>query len=273
PDLAGLFIGAYGILGIITSVTYRLRQTPEAERFGFFAFDDYERAVDAASGVQAQAAATFVVGLFGGPKPDGETGDAFLHLVVRDRAATADARMREAAAICASHLGRPGPHEGTRRYWTEHMYSWLRNTAPGPYYSDRPFFCPEVAGFVSTPGLKRAVALFREMKAEREAQFEEYGIRVKGVDAYLARNGAYLWIDTLYDERRADAYAYGMQLRSEIAERMFTEGRMSPGGLGAGVAPHIMPKLGETYGLLRRLKGAMDPNGILNPDLIVERGT
>ncbi|MCK5828045.1 FAD-binding oxidoreductase, partial [Candidatus Bipolaricaulota bacterium] len=106
PDLTGIFIGAYGILGIITSVTYRLRKTPEIEKFRFYSFDNYEDAVDAAEGVQAQGAATFAVALFGGPKPTGEDGDAFLHLVVRDRAVTADARIREAEAICASHRGR-----------------------------------------------------------------------------------------------------------------------------------------------------------------------
>ena len=153
------------------------------------------------------------------------------------------------------------------------MYSWLRNTAPGPYYSDRPYFCPEVAGFVSTSQLKKAIAIFREMKAEREEEFSRYGIRVKGLDTYFARNGAYLWIDTLYDERREDAFEYGLKLRGEIAERMFTEGGMSPGGLGAGVAPYIMPKLGETYAFLRRLKTSMDPNGILNPGLLVGEGT
>ena len=272
-DLTGLFVGSYGIFGIITQVTYRLRPVPEVELFRFLAFDDFHKAVDAANGIQARGAATFVVCLFGGPKPNGETGDAFLHLVVRDRTSTAETRVREAEAICVSHGGRPRPAEGTRRYWTEHMYSWLRNTAPGPYYSDRPFFCPEVAGFVSTQGLKRAVAIFREMKAEREEDFEKYGIRVKGLDAYFSRNGAYLWIDTLYDERSTEAFEYGLRLRGEIAERMFTEGRMSPGGLGAGVAPYIMPKLGETYAFMRKLKGTMDPNGILNPGLIVEQGT
>jgi FAD/FMN-containing dehydrogenase len=272
PDLTGLFIGAYGILGIITSVTYRLRRTPEVELFRFYAFDDYQDAIDAAGGIQAQAASTFVVGLFGGPKPSGETGDAFLHIVVRDRAITAEARVHEADAICSSHHGRPRSAEGTRHYWEEHMYSWLRNTAPGPYYSDRPYFCPEVAGFVSTQQLKRAIDIFREMKADREQEFAQYGIRVKGLDSYFARNGAYLWIDTLYDERRDDAFEYGLKLRADIAERMFTEGGMSPGGLGAGVAPHIMPKLGETYAFLTRLKTSMDPNGILNPGLLVGEG-
>ncbi len=268
-DLAGLFIGSYGILGIITRVVYRVRRVPESELFRFYAFDDYRDAIDAAGGVQTRGAATFLVGLFGGPKPAGEDGDAFLHVVVRDRTYAAAARAREAEAICESHRGRPRPADGTRHYWQEHMYSWLRNTGPSAYYSDRPFFCPEVAGFVSTDGLKTAVALFRAMREEREGDFETYGIRVKGVDAYFARNGAYLWIDTLYDERRDDAWAYGLRLRSEIAERMFTDGRMSPGGLGAGIAPHILPKLGTAGELLRAVKRTLDPDGLLNPGLIV----
>jgi len=272
PDFAGLFIGSYGILGVITRVVYRIRRAPETELFRFAAYDDYRDLIAAAAGIQGRGAATFLVGLFGGPKPQGEDGDAFLHLIVRDRDATARVRMAEAEAIAESHGGRARPAEGTRHYWQEHMYSWLRNTGPSAYYSDRPFFCPEVAGFVSTPGLADAVALFRTMKGEREAEFAQFGIRVKGVDAYFARNGAYLWIDTLYDERRKDAWEYGMRLRGEVAERMFTEGRMSPGGLGAGISPVIFPKLGTTYELLRSTKRMLDPKGILNPGLFVEEG-
>jgi len=272
PDLAGLFIGSYGILGIITKVTYRTRPIPEEERFRFYAFDDYREAIDAAAGIQMAQAATFVVGLFGGPKPAGEEGDAFLHVIVRDRATSARERLGEAAAICVAYHGRPSSAEGTRRYWQEHMYSWLRNTAPGPYYSNRPYFCPEVAGFTSTPGLKKAVELFRRLRAERDDEFIRYGIRVKGLDAYFVRNGAYLWIDTLYDERRQDAWDYALKLRGDIAELMFTEGKMSPGGLGAGISPFIMTKLGGTFELFKTLKKTLDPNGILNPDLLFPTG-
>jgi len=272
PDIAGLFIGSYGILGIITKVTYRIRPIPEEEKFGFYAFEDYRDAIDAACGIQMAQAATFIVGLFGGPKPAGEEGDAFLHVIVRDRATAARERLREAGGICSAYHGHPSSAEGTRHYWQEHMYSWLRNTAPGPYYSNRPYFCPEVAGFTSTPGLKKAVELFRTLRAERDDEFTRYGIRVKGLDAYFVRNGAYLWIDTLYDERREDAWDYALKLRGDIAELMFTEGGMSPGGLGAGISPYIMPKLGATFELFKTLKKTLDPNGILNPDLLFPTG-
>lgn len=148
------------------------------------------------------------------------------------------------------------------------MYSWLRNTAPGPYYSGLPYICPEVAGFVSTQGLKKAVQLFRDLREERDEDFARYGIRVKGLDAYFSRNGVYLWIDTLYDERRDDAWEYGLKLRGDIAELMFTQGAMSPGGLGAGLSPYIMPKLGTYFEFFKSLKAAMDPGSILNPGLL-----
>ncbi len=167
PDLTGLFMGSYGILGVITSVVYRLRRIPEAEAFAMYAFDDYCEAVDAACGVQTQEAATFLVGVFGGPRPTGMEGDAFLHVIARGDSSSTAQRLAKAKAVCESSGGRPVSPECTRNYWQEHMYSWLRNTAPGPYYSDRPYFCPEVAGFVSTQGLKRAVRLFREFVREQ----------------------------------------------------------------------------------------------------------
>ncbi len=271
PDLTGLFMGSYGVLGVITSVVYRLRRAPEAESFAMYAFDDYRGAADAACGIQTQEAATFLVGLFGGPKPAGLEGDAFLHVIVRgDPASTAD-RLGRAKTICESQGGRRASAESTRNYWREHMYSWLRNTPPGPYYSDRPYFCPEVAGFVSTKGLKRAVETFRGFARENQEEFDRFGIRIKGVDVYFSRNGAFLWIDTLYDERRNDAWKYGLELRARIADLMFAEG-MSPGGIGAGLTPLIMPRLGSYSDVIRALKEAFDPNSILNPGILVQNG-
>ena len=271
PDLTGLFVGSYGIFGIIASVVYRLRRAPESERFAMYAFEDYCAAADAACGIQTQEAATFLVGLFGGPKPAGLDGDAFLHIIVRGDATPTAERLARAKAVCEARGGRRVSADGTRSYWEEHMYSWLRNTPPGPYYSDRPYFCPEVAGFVSTQGLKRAIGLFREFVQEHREEFDRFGIRIKGVDAYFSRNGAFLWIDTLYDERREDAWEYGLRLRAQIADLMFSEG-MSPGGIGAGLTPLIMPRLGAYSGLVETLKRTLDPKGVLNPGVLVQSG-
>lgn len=92
PDLSGLFIGSCGTLGVITQVTMRIHRIPECERFLFYAFDCVDDCVDAAQAVQAQGAATFLVGLFGGPKPAGVEGEAFLHTIIRDSAGEAERR-------------------------------------------------------------------------------------------------------------------------------------------------------------------------------------
>jgi FAD/FMN-containing dehydrogenase len=266
PDLAGLFIGACGTLGIITQVALRIRRIPECERFLFYAFDTIDQCVDAVAGIQHQNGATFLIGLFGGPPPTGVGGKAFLQIIIRDHEARAAERMQICRAVCESFAGRPQNSEGTRRYWTEHMYSWLRNTPPDAYYGSRPYYCPEVAGFVPTQALKQAIPLVQQYIANN-AEFARVGMRVKGMDVYFSPNAAFLWVDTLYPEMDREAWRVGLRVRAEISELLF--GRwMSPGGIVAGIAPYIMPRLGPTYELMKRLKAALDPRNILNPGVL-----
>jgi len=228
PDLTGLFIGSCGTLGVITEVTLRIHRIPECERFLFYAFDQLDDAVDAASAIQSQQAATFLIGLFGGPKPDGVEGEAFLHAIIRDTTVEAERRVRAVQVCCETFQGRPQDPGPTRRYWTEHMYSWLR--------------------------------------AENE-DFARVGMRVKGFDVYFSPNAAFLWVDTLYPEMDSEAWQVGLGVRAEIAEMLFSRW-MSPGGIVAGIAPYIMPRLGTTYALLKTLKAALDPNNVLNPGVL-----
>lgn len=265
-DLAGLFIGSCGTLGVITEVTMRIHRVPECERFLFYAFDSVDDCVDAAQAVQQQGAATFLVGLFGGPKPAGIAGEAFLHTIIRDTAGEAERRARAAQVCCETFRGRPQDSEPTRRYWTGHMYSWLRNTSPSAYYGSRPYYCPEVAGFLPTLALKEAIPALHEYVANN-ADFARMGMRVKGMDVYFSPNAAYLWVDTLYPEFSPEAKEVGLQVRAEIAELLFSRW-MSPGGIVSGIAPYIMPRLGTAFGLMKTLKAALDPNSILNPGVL-----
>ena len=266
PDLTGLFIGSCGTLGVITEVTLRIRRIPECERFLFYAFDRLGDAVDAASAIQSQRAATFLIGLFGGPKPDGVEGEAFLHAIIRDSTVEAERRVRAVQVCCETFQGRLQDSQGTRRYWTEHMYSWLRNTPASAYYGGRPYYCPEVAGFMPTQALKEAIPMLHEYVANN-ADFARVGMRVKGFDVYFSPNAAFLWVDTLYPEMDPEAWQVGLGVRAEIAEMLFSRW-MSPGGIVAGIAPYIMPRLGTTYALLKTLKAALDSNNILNPGVL-----
>jgi FAD/FMN-containing dehydrogenase len=270
PDLTGLFIGSCGTLGVITEVTMRIHRLPECERFLFYAFDGLDECVDAAQAIQQQGAATFLVGLFGGPKPDGVEGEAFLHTIIRDSTTEAERRAAAARVCCEAFRGRVQDPEGTRRYWTEHMYSWLRNTPASAYYGGRPYYCPEVAGFLPTQALKEAIPMLHQYVADN-ADFARVGMRVKGMDVYFSPNAAYLWVDTLYPEMNPEAKAVGLQVRAEIAEMLF--GRwMSPGGIVFGIAPYIMPRLGPTFSLMKTLKTALDPHNVLNPGVLMLGG-
>ena len=267
PDLAGLFIGSCGTLGVITEVTLGIHRIPETERFLFYAFDTADQCVDAVAAIQRQNAATFAIGLFGGPSPSGVGGKAFLHVIIRDTQTRAAERAHTCQAVCESFFGRPQDPEGTKRYWLGHMYSWLRNTPPNAYYGSRPYYCPEVAGFLPTLALKQAIPMLHEY-VRTNADFARAGMRVKGMDVYFSPNAAFLWVDTLYPEMSPEAKQVGLKVRAEIADMLFSRW-MSPGGIVSGIAPYIMPRMGTTFELMKTLKAALDPNSILNPGVLM----
>ena len=270
-DLAGLFIGSCGTLGVITKATLQIRRIPEVEEFAFYTFDKLENAVDAVSGMQKQASATFIIGLFGGPTPSGIRGKYSLHMIIRDSKLRAGERKNTCNVICESFNGMLQDAEATRLYWQEHMYSWLRNDGPSTYYGSRPYYCPEVAGFLPTQSLKEVIPALNKYIKDTQTEWDKYGMRVKGFDVYFSRNGGFLWVDTLYNESKPDAHAYGIKVRRDISELLFSKW-MSPGGIVAGIAPYIMPKLGTSYQLLQTLKDTLDPNHILNPGVMMLAG-
>lgn len=271
PDLTGLFVGSCGSYGIITRAVMRIRRIPEKEDFLFFTFDQLEDAVDSVSAMQSQAAATFIIGLFGGPKPSGLSGNYTLHMIIRDSKTRTEERKQACRVICQSHRGIEQDAIATKRYWTEHMYSWLRNDGPSTYYGSRPYYCPEVAGFLPTQSLKEAIPALNQYIKDSQTAWDAHGMHVKGFDVYFSRNGGFLWVDTLYLESDAETHRYGLKVRQDIAELMFNKW-MSPGGIVAGIAPYIMPKLGTSFKLMQELKNSLDPNNILNPGVLMLGG-
>lgn len=268
PDLTGLFIGSYGVFGVITKVYFGIRRVPASETFAFYGFDHFEQAVDAAHAIQRQDAATHMVGLFGGPKPTHyEAHDAFLHIVVRDSRVAAQERLRVTEAVCESFGGHPLDNNATRLYWEGHMYSWLRNTPPAHYYGNRPFTCPEVAGFMPTDKVKDTIAYLRQDAIDHADEFAKYDIRIKCYDVYFSSNAAFIWIDTLFPELEKESWQYGLALRSRYTDELCRR-HMSPGGILQAVAPEVMTKLGAGFDFIKHLKHSLDPNFILNPGVM-----
>jgi len=268
PDLAGLFIGSCGVYGVITKVTYRIRLRPDAERFAFYSFGSAEQAANTAMALQRKHVPTHLVGLYGGPKPTGVTGEAFLHIIIRDSTVNADARLAEAHTICSALGGIRLNEEATRLYWVGHMYSWLRNTPPDAYYGDRPYSCPEATAFLPSDKVKETIDFLRNYEVEHAAEFAKHGIRIKCYDIYYSRNAAFIWIDTLYPELDSEAWKYGLKMRADYSEWLYSRFG-SPGGIMAPLAQHIMPKLGAGFDLMKALKRQLDPNGILNPGVLM----
>jgi FAD/FMN-containing dehydrogenase len=65
-----------------------------------------------------------------------------------------------------------------------------------------------------------------------------------------------------------ESWNAALNIRRELSERLFELGACALSrGMGSGVAPYVMPKLGSYYDVLRALKKTLDPNEILNPGI------
>jgi len=217
----------------------RIRRIPEMEDYLFYTFEELDDAVDAVSAMQKQNVGTFIIGLFGGPSHRAP-GKYTLHVIIRDSKLRTEERKQAGKVICESFNGIAQDSISTKLYWTEHMYSWLRNDGPWTYYGSRPYYCPEVSGFIKTQDLKQAIPALNQYIEDTSENWNKHGMKVKGFDVYFSRNGGFLWVDTLYPEWNTEAHKYGLQVRRDISEILYNRW-MSPGGIVAGIAPISCP--------------------------------
>lgn len=269
PDVAGLFIGSCGTLGIITKATLKIQRMPEAEEFLCYSFDDLRKAFKIALKLLQRRCTRFLV-VCQGDLP--VKAVALMHIITTGGKEEVEIKIKTIKSICETYGGRKIDNTGTRNYWKTHnvMYSWLRWKDPKTYYARKgiPYFCPEIFGFLPLPKLVDISEAFWNYWSEHETQIKKHNALVKGFDVYFSKNGGYLWIDTLYSYVDKEAFEFGLQVQKDLYEMLLDYGG-APGTVGSGeIAERIMSRLVGYHDFLRKLKKAIDPNRILNPNVL-----
>jgi hypothetical protein len=269
PDIAGLFIGSCGTLGIITKATLRIQKVPDTEAFLCYSFQNLKKAFDTGLKLLEQRCTRFLV-LCQGDLP--VKAVALMHAITTGTEDEVKTRCRTIKETCETGEGKEEDNNGTKNYWKTHnvMYSWLRWRDPKTYYARKgiPYFCPEVFGYLPVPRLVDMSEAFWKYWKEHAPQLKKANALFKGFDVYFSRNGGYLWIDTLYSYVDKEAYELGFQVRRDLYDILLNKGG-GPATVGGGeMAKYIMSRLPEYHSFMSLLKKTVDPNRILNPGVL-----
>lgn len=269
PDLRQLFLGSEGTLGIVTEVTFSLRELPAARRGQAFHFASFAAGLEAIRRFVRAGWRPPVVRLydaresersFAGACPGGRALLILLHEGPEALVATEAAVV---AAICAGAGGADAPASAVDE-WLAH-----RNRVPGfRGFLEKGIILDtiEVACTWS-----RAGALYeRTLDALRSVP----GIRAASAhSSHSYRSGTNLYITfAARPERREDMPAVYRE-----CWRRTLEATLSVGG---GIAHHhgigrvrrdaLEGELGRAgLELLRAVKRALDPDGLMNPGVLI----
>jgi len=268
PSLRELFLGSEGTLGIVTEVTLRLFPLPEQRTLASFAFPTVHAALDCVRRVLRAGWRPAVMRAYDGLETQrhftawAPAESAMLVVVSEGPAALVAAEVAACAREATAGGGKPiGPDPVA--HWLEvrnHVPSWeffldremLADTIEVAATWDRigTLYDTVVAALAGAPGV--VVASGHSSHAYPQGTNIYFTFVLKPADFAKA--------ETDYLE------AWARALRATLA----AGGTISHHhGIGRLRAPWLAEELGSGYALLRDLKRALDPTGLMNPGALL----
>lgn len=264
PDLKRLFIGSEGALGVVTQVSLRVWPKPEFRRLEGYAFPGTVQGLQALRAMLQQGLSPAVVRLYDEAESEHfanalglHEGQALLILGHEGHATLAQMELDLCRPVAESHGGvylgtKPGDVWLATRFSTERM---LRaNRKPG-------HVCDSIE--VAAPW-DRLEAVWRAMRES----VADVCYRIDAHVSHVYPTGGSLYV-IFYAQAPNDQQA--IPLYGDIVHRLLEASIAAGGnsshhhGIGTAKVDAFKNELGSSYGLLVRLKDALDPGGILVP--------
>lgn len=265
PDLARLFVGSEGTLGIVTEVTARLTPLPEAWRTLLAVFDDVEDCTATVTAIIAEGIVPAALEMIdeiilraieralsaGLP----EDAAAVLVIEVDGPDAGLDRDADRVEAICRAHrardVRRAADEEERARLWMARKkgVGAVGRLAPNMVTQD---------GVIPRTRLPEALRRIAEIGRRR---------RVRVCNVFHAGDGN-LHPCIVYDQRDADEVLRVEQANREIVELCLAMGGSITGEHGVGIEKlsFMRAMFAESdLDAMRSVRRALDPAGLLNP--------
>jgi alkyldihydroxyacetonephosphate synthase len=268
-DLLQTFVGSEGTLGVITKASLRIDPLPEARGFLSFSFSDIFAGIEAGRLIMTNRLRPAVIRLYDeadSKKLKDWVGVPFtgtLMVIMCDGAQElVDYETRAITALAEKAGGTSlGPDVG-QIWWDGKYEPYAKGKLPQPPLLYGTF--DMVSRFSTMP------AIYRAKKAAIEAEFKQYGARYTAHLSHWYDWGAMIYDRFYVDEPPTDP-AEAMALHDRLWDVGITAGLAEGGvlndhhGVGMKLGRFMRLQHGTGFDLMRSLKEAWDPDGIMNP--------
>ncbi len=268
PDLRQLFIGSEGTLGIVTEVSFSLRPLPEARRGQTQIFEDFASGLEAIRSFMAAGWRPPVVRLYDEAETRRNFGDACpegnaLLLLHEGPAVAVEVELPAVAALCEAAGARPGA-AAVVDDWLDH-----RNQVPGFRGFLEKGIVLDTIEVAATWG--RVADLYERVTRSISELPGVLAATAHSSHSYRSGTNLYFTFAVRPTDRAEMEGVYLECWRRTLRETLACGGGIAHHhGIGRVRREALTSELGASgVALLRTLKRALDPDGLLNPGVLL----
>lgn len=268
PDLAQLFLGSEGTLGVVTKATMKIHPIPEARKFHAFLFSNMHDGLEAGAKIMTSRLNPSVIRLYDNP----ETAKLIKRVLGIDRVGSylvfgfdgpeeiVDIQLEKACEICSKHgIEDLGTESG--QVWWDNRYKF--------YYPPYMFQLPQAFGTLDT------VADYSHIEAVYHAMHDAVKEQYPKA-AYIGHfSHWYDWGCMLYArfiiEQPPQDPEEAVALYNRIWDAAIRAAIANGGvinehhGVGLKLGRMMRDLYGPAFKVLEGIKKTLDPNNIMNP--------
>jgi alkyldihydroxyacetonephosphate synthase len=267
PELTQLFVGSEGTLGIITRATLEVVPLPPERRFLTLQFPTVEAGIEAFRSVLAAGYRPSVIRMY----DEEATARTFAPVVGEDLQGVC-------AVVCCEGEPAAVSVEGSRTVelargvgareldpalaerWWDRRYEFYKP----PHHPE----LPSIWGTIDVVATYRDIlGVHQALKTSVRDRYADHGLQLRMHFSHWYRWGTMIYARFLIPDGGAGALALHDQIWEDGITAVLAAGGVMNDhhGVGLKLAPYMAAQHGPALDVLRRLKTALDPTGIMNP--------